>query len=163
MPAPFQHFRQMQFDAIRQDLRIVAAFQHADELRRRRSASATSSTRFVKGMKSSVSRPRSPTGSRRWASKPALSSTSSGLIWAANFSRIVGEDGEIILPRRAVVDGQVERRAQPAAAARLVGVARAGIERPAVDREEADLRVFPERGLRAVAVMDVPIDDQHAV
>ena len=32
-----------------------------------------------------------------------------------------------------------------------------------MDRKKPDLRVFPKRRLRAVAVMDVPIDNQHAV
>ena len=32
-----------------------------------------------------------------------------------------------------------------------------------MDRKKADLRIFPKRGLRAVAVVDVPIDDQHAI
>ena len=59
--------------------------------------------------------------------------------------------------------GRLSVGAQAAPGAGLVRVARAGIERPAVDREEADLRVVPKHGLRAVAVMDVPIDDQDAV
>ena len=32
-----------------------------------------------------------------------------------------------------------------------------------MDGEKADLRVSPEGGLRAVAVMHVPIDDEHVV
>ena len=59
--------------------------------------------------------------------------------------------------------GRLRVAPRPAPRAGFVGRAGAGIERPAVDREEADALVGVEHVLRAVAVVDVPIDDQHAV
>ena len=65
--------------------------------------------------------------------------------------------------RRAELHGQIAGVAQAGAGAGLVLSAGAGIERPAVDREEADVLVGIEHVLRAVAVVHVPVDDQHAV
>ena len=41
------------------------------------------------------------------------------------------------------------------------GRPRAGIERPLVQRDVEDARVVPEDVLRAVAVVDVPVEDRH--
>ena len=54
--------------------------------------------------------------------------------------------------------GTLTRRLVP-----LVRPARARIERPLVDRHVEDGRVVAEDVLRAVAVVDVPVDDRHAL
>ena len=64
------------------------------------------------------------------------------------------------MPKRT---GKLSVVAQPPPVAGLAGAAAAGIEGPAVNGKEADLRIFPEGGLRPIAVMNVPVDDQHAV
>ncbi len=78
--------------------------------------------------------------------------------------------GEVRVERRQVFGvaaaghhGQVQRRALARAPAALVGVARAGVEgrRVAVHAAEEHTRVVLERMLRAVAVMNVEIEDQH--
>ena len=147
---------------LRQPLGVIAAFQHADDGPPRASA-ATSRTLRVSRAKSSTSRPSEPIGSSRWASKPALISTSCGCTLAARSLERALELRVIVFARRAEFDRHVGDQAQAAARARFVRVARAGIERPAMDRKKADLAVVPEHVLRAVAVMHVPIDDQHAV
>ena len=77
--------------------------------------------------------------------------------------QLVGELREILAPRRAERRRQVARGAQAVAGARFVGGAGAGVERPAVDREESDAAVVVEHVLRAVAVVHVPVDDEHAI
>ena len=89
-------------------------------------------------------------------------STSCGLILAANDSKASTKSIQILFSRRAVFDGQIHRRAQTSPAAGFVFIAGAGIERPAVDRKNAHLRIFPKNGLSSVAVVNVPIHDQHA-
>ena len=43
----------------------------------------------------------------------------------------------------------------------LVRAARAGVERPLVERDEEDRRVVADDRLRPVAVVDVPVEDRH--
>src|SRR6202021_1994949 len=48
-------------------------------------------------------------------------------------------------------------------AADLSGAAAARIERPLMGRDEQDVGVVPEDRLRAVAVVDVPVDDGYSL
>jgi hypothetical protein len=70
---------------------------------------------------------------------------------------------KIFSPRYAEGDRHIQRRSQAGTSANLVGSSGARIKRIAVDREEAHTSVFPENLLRAVSVMNVPIDDEHAI
>ena len=45
----------------------------------------------------------------------------------------------------------------------IVGGAGAGIPRPLVHRDEVDVALVLDERLRAVAMMDVPVDDEHAL
>src|SRR5436305_1027150 len=73
------------------------------------------------------------------------------------------EVGVILLARRTVADGCIERVAQSLAAAGLGRCSRAGIKAAAVamNTVEHDARLFIENILRPVAVMHVPIDDEE--
>src|SRR5689334_15182140 len=65
--------------------------------------------------------------------------------------------------RSAELGGQVQFGAERRARPRLILVAGARVKRPAVDGKESDPRVFPKSGLRAIAVVNVPIDDQDSI
>ena len=102
-------------------------------------------------------------GSMPWPSKPALNKHQLRLDAIGESFQFGREPFQILGPRCAERHGQIQRRAQARAAAGFVGIARARIKRKSMDRQEADLLVAPEQFLRAVAVMYVPIDHQHAV
>ena len=100
----------------------------------------------------------SASGSSTCASKPAETSTSSGLELRHGRLHGVLERVEVLLVARAGghrdVQGRVPLLRRPAAS---------GIERPLVERAEEDAVVVPEDRLRAVAVVDVEVDDRDAL
>ena len=158
-----QQAAQMRLHALGQHGRVVAAFENADDAARRRGRRPRRSTIFVSSAKSSTSRPSEPIGSARWLSKPALTSTSCGRMRAANFSSSLANRSRYVARGVPNATGRFTRRAQAVAGARFVGRAGARIKRPAVDRKKSHAAVGVKHVLRAVAVVHVPIDDQHAV
>ena len=70
------------------------------------------------------------------------------------------ESREILTASGAELQRQVEDRAETFPFAGFFRIAGAGIKRGTMCREEMNLAVLVEDVLRAVAVMDVPIDDQ---
>ena len=65
---------------------------------------------------------------------------------------------EVLRVARPCAERDVERRL-----GLVVRAAAAGIERPLVERDEEDAVVVPEDRLGPVPVMDVPVDDRHAL
>jgi hypothetical protein len=70
---------------------------------------------------------------------------------------------EVFAARCAERNWQIPSGAQTVAGAGFVRRAGARIKRPAVNRKKADIVVCVKRVLRGIAVMDVPIDDQHSI
>src|SRR2546425_9231167 len=81
------------------------------------------------------------------------------------FLQGVAEDAAVVGPRGSVLNRDVKRSAEPLAGAGFVGGAGAGIEAVAepVDAVEDNVRIFIEDVLGAVAVTDVPVDDEDAI
>ena len=71
------------------------------------------------------------------------------------------EPFEIILPRSAECHGKIDRRPQSTGGSGFVVGPRSRIKRKPVSREEPHVIPVVEHVLRAVAVVHVPIDDQH--
>ena len=84
----------------------------------------------------------------------------SGVLASAEVGCAVDAD---LIKRRNKLDREIPRGPEALATTRLVLGTGARIEGPAVDREEPDVGILPEGVLSAVAVVHVPIDDQHAV
>ncbi len=95
-------------------------------------------------------------GSAAWASKRALTRSGGGFEFVAEVVEdrpAGGADG----------GGEVPCGPKAIAGAGFVGLAGAGVEGMAVDAEKADLAVVVKDVLGSGSVMDVPIDDEHAV
>ena len=141
---------------------VVAAFGHehhppAAALLRHRAAAPSSSPRTRR----SVSR-MPPSGSRSCASKPADTSSRSGLNWRSTGSTTLVEHQPVVLVDRADLERHVDGEARARARADLVGRAGARVERILVRRDVQHVRIALEDVLRAVAVVDVVVDDRHA-
>ena len=123
------------------------------------SARLTSSR--VSRVTSSSSSVKPPSGSPASESKPAEISTRSGV----NPARGVDPPPRAARRRRSLARQRRRQRHVPHVAVRpaIVGRAGARIPRPLVHRDEPDARVVLDQRLRAVAVMHVPVDDQHAI
>ena len=137
---------------------VVAALEEHDEPAR---AGANAATRAVRSAKSPAESPRPVSGSARWASKPAETSTQVGREvlderarrpcraprGRRRRSRRPGSGKFTVVPAPAPVPGLVE----PAGAR---------IERPLVQRHVEDVGSALEDVLGAVAVVRVPVDDR---
>ncbi len=99
-------------------------------------------------------------GSSRWASKPAEMISHVG--WKRPHHRLDHhvERVEVGIARGARRHREVHRRAQAGAVADLLHPTRAGVERRLVQADVEDSGVVEERGLRAVAVVGVVVDDR---
>src|SRR5205814_1914880 len=75
----------------------------------------------------------------------------------------VGELGVIVLAARAKPHRDVDRVAESLARSSLVLAAGAGVEGEAMDAKEKNLGIAVEDVLCAIAVVDVPVDDENAV
>ena len=68
-----------------------------------------------------------------------------------------------LVRRCAIGQGEVLCQTQAPPTSSLLSTAGSRIKRPAVHRKEANRRIFPEDRLRAIAVVNVPIDDQNTM
>ena len=102
-------------------------------------------------------------GSSRWASNPAETSTQSGAKRVDERRDHVVERGQEHVAGRARRQREVDGRARTRSDAHVVEPARTGVERPLVQRHVHDVGVGEEHVLGAVAVMRVPVDDEDTL
>ena len=122
-----------------------------------------SSSRPVIAPKSPADRPRPVIGSRRWASKPADTTSHVGAKPATSGASTVVDGQQVDVARGARRQREVQRRAETLAGAGLGEGAGARVERPLVERHVHHAPVAVEDVLRAVAVVGVVVDDEHAL
>ena len=113
--------------------------------------------------KSPLDRRRSAKGSDRCASKPADTKTHVGANRAATGATTSSSARTSRSPVAPAGKGTLTVRPGAVGAAGLVEAAGSGIEAILMGRDVTDPVVVPEQGLGAVAVVHVPVDDDHAL
>ena len=125
--------------------------------RRRGGRRGRTSSRVTQAKSSSTSAMLA-SGSAAWASKPAETRISSGRQRVDRRQHVALDHPP---PGRAAGAGRQRPVEDVALDAALAGVAGAGIERRLVGRDVERVGVVPERGLGAVAVVDVEVEDRE--
>lgn len=86
-----------------------------------------------------------------------------GLDPCSKILQLVLEPGEVILPARSHRHREISRGPKSGTLTCFLLFTTPRVKRPAVNGEETDLFVSPEDILGAVTVVDIPVNDQHAV
>lgn len=153
---------QMHLHTLRQHRRVVAAFQQAHDLpsavRVRHVENVSRQVGEVFAFEAERAHRVGDMGVEAGADQHEL-----GPALLGSVGELGGEAGLEVMPADAERQRDVERRTETLPCSGFLRVTRARIERVAMRRKERDLAVVVKRVLRPVAVVHVPIDDQHPI
>src|SRR4051812_33908851 len=79
------------------------------------------------------------------------------------FFELGGKAIQIRIPRRPKSDQQIARRSETTASSRFIDIAGAWVKWPAMARKKSHTVIRIECVLRAISVVHIPIDNQHAI